>query len=158
MQNITCATLDLNVQVDRSVRMVPNWAREEMIHPEFKLDCRPVSYNLQTGVGQWLHDSQKGDIVRGSVIFDYLVRTKRLPLCLNWQDGLAIQKKGLSVFLKLFSGNSAVFLWGSPFKDNAGKPSVPCLFRLGSEVGLDRRLVSDFFCVFNPALCFNNGF
>ena len=56
-----------------------------------------------------------------------------LANCLNLQDGLAIQQKGIAVFRKLFAGK-AVFLWGSVVQHRNGYLVVPYLYEIGGRV------------------------
>ena len=124
--------LDFLVRVDRSVKpSYPDWMKK-LEHPE--LECSgPAEYNLQTAVEQWLHDDQKNGSVQGNTIYKSLQKGNALATCLNLQDGLAIQQKGIAVFRKLFAGK-AVFLWGSVVQDRNGRLNVPYLSRLGGKV------------------------
>ena len=145
--------LDFLVRVDRSVKPTyPDWFKK-LEHPE--LECSgPTEYNLQTGVEQWLHDQQKCGSVQGNTIHTHLKKDNALTSCLNLQDGLAIQAKGIAVFRKLFGGK-AVFLWGSVVRNRGGNLLVPYLYDIGGKVGLywnwlDYNWYSD-----NPALRFS---
>ena len=124
--------LDFLVRVDRSVKpSYPDWMKK-LEHPE--LECSgPAEYNLQTAVEQWLHDDQKNGSVQGNTIYKSLQKGNALATCLNLQDGLAIQQKGIAVFRKLFAGK-AVFLWGSVVQYRNGRLNVPYLSRLGGKV------------------------
>ena len=126
--------LDFIVRVDRSVKpSYPDWMKK-LMHPELEL-AGPAEYNLQDGVEQWLHDDQKRGSVQGNTIYKHLQKGDALATCLNLQDGLAIQQKGIAVFRKLFSGK-AVFLWGSVVQFRNGGLRVPCLCGDGDRVGL----------------------
>lgn len=124
--------LDFIVRVDRSVKSTyPDWFKK-LEHPE--LECSgPTEYNLQDGVEQWLHDEQKRRTVQGNTIYKHLTDTNALASCLNLQDGLAIQQKGIAVFRKLFAGK-AVFLWGSVVQGRDGYLHVPFLYEDGGRV------------------------
>lgn len=124
--------LDFLVRVDRSVKPTyPDWFKK-LEHPE--LECSgPAEYDLQTAVQQWLHDDQKNGVVVGNTIHKHLKKDNALASCLNLQDGLAIQQKGIAVFCKLFGGK-AVFLWGSIVRDCDGSLGVPFLCGSGDEV------------------------
>lgn len=125
--------LDFIVRVDRSVKpSYPDWFRN-LDHLD--LECSgPIEYNLQDKVEQLLHDDQKnGCSVQGNTIYKYLTDTNALASCLNLQDGLAIQQKGVAVFRKLFGGK-AVFLWGSVVWSRHGDLLVPFLFEFGDLV------------------------
>ena len=124
--------LDFLVRVDRSVKpSYPNWFKK-LEHPE--LECSgPTEYDLQTCVHQWLHKDQKRGLVLGKTIYKYLQKGDALATCLNLQDGLAIQAKGIAVFRKLFGGK-AVFLWGSVVRDRDGNLDVPYLYEDGGKV------------------------
>ena len=124
--------LDFLVRVDRSVKPnYPDWMKKVM-HPELEL-AGPAEYNLQDGVEQWLHDDQKRGSVVGNTIYKHLQKGDGLANCLNLQDGLAIQAKGIAVFRKLFAGK-AVFLWGSVVQSRDGYLDVPYLIGDGGEV------------------------
>ena len=144
--------LDFLVRMDRSVKpSYPDWFKK-LEHPE--LECSgPTEYDLQTAVQQWLHDEQKHRSVQGNTIYKHLTDTNALASCLNLQDGLAIQQKGIAVFRKLFGGK-AVFLWGSVVQNRISSLDVPCLYVLGVKVvvswdWLDRHWYSN-----DPALRF----
>ena len=124
--------LDFIVRVDRSVKPTYPDQVKKVMHPE--LECSgPTEYNLQSDVEQWLHDDQKRGSVEGNTIYKHLQKDDNLATCLNLQDGLAIQEKGIVVFRKLFAGN-AVFLWGSVMQDQDGYLVVPCLIWDGGKV------------------------
>lgn len=124
--------LDFIVRVDRSVKLSYfDWFKK-LENPE--LECSgPAEYDLQTAVQQWLHDDQKNGVVVGNTIHKHLKKDNGLASCLNLQDGLAIQAKGIAVFRKLFAGK-AVFLWGSVVQRRFGNLSVPYLYGDGGEV------------------------
>lgn len=127
--------LDFIVRVDRSVKpSYPDWMKK-LMHPELEL-AGPAEYNLQDGVKQWLHDDQKRGSVQGNTIYKHLQKGDALATCLNLQDGLAIQQKGIAVFRKLFAGK-AVFLWGSVVQYRGGNLIVPCLCESGGLVVVD---------------------
>lgn len=109
--------LDFLVRVNRSIKPTyPDWMKK-LEHPE--LECSgPAEYNLQTAVQEWLHDDQKRGSVVGNTIYKHL-KDNALATCLNLQDGLAIQQKGIAVFRKLF-GEKNVFLWGSVVRHHNG--------------------------------------
>ena len=122
--------LDFIVRVDRSVKpSYPDWMKK-LMHPELEL-AGPAEYDLSK-VDQWLHDDQKGGSVVGNTIYKYL-QGDNLATCLNLQDGLAIQAKGIAIFRKLFAGK-AVFLWGSVVENRNSRLNVPFLFERGGEV------------------------
>src|SRR3989338_7648426 len=124
--------LDFLVRVDRSVKPnYPDWMKKVM-HPELEL-AGPAEYNLQDGVEQWLHDDQKRGSVVGNTIYKHLQKGDGLANCLNLQDGLAIQQKGIAVFRKLFAGKAG-FLWGSVVQNRNGSLRVPYLIENGGEV------------------------
>ena len=126
--------LDFIVRVDRSIKpSYPDWMREVM-HPE--LECSgPTKFDLRD-VSLWLATGQDTGVVTGGVIYSQLKRENILQSCINLQDGLAIQQKGIVVFRKLFAGK-VVFLWGSIIEDCNGNLNVPCLFEDGDEVVVD---------------------
>ena len=119
--------LDFTIRVDRSVKSTyPEWIRK-LGHPE--LECSgPAEYNLESDVEERLYDIQK---VGG--IYKCLKEDGALATCLNLQDGLAIQQKGIAVFRKLF-GWKAVFLWASVAEGCAGDMVVPHLYEYGERV------------------------
>ena len=125
------APLDFLVRVDRSVKPIyPDWMKK-LMHPELE-PTGPAEYDLNT-VGLWLYDDQKTKVVRGQVIYDHLKKTDALASCLNLQDGLAIQQKGVAVFRKLFGGKVG-FLWGSVVQNRNGNLIVPYLYEDGDRV------------------------
>ena len=145
--------LDFLVRVDRSVKPTyPDWFKK-LEHPE--LECSgPTEYNLQTGVEQWLHDQQKCGSVQGNTIHTHLKKDNALASCLNLQDGLAIQAKGIAVFRKLFGGK-AVFLWGSVVQYRHGHLFVPYLCEYGDEVMVYWYWLGYLFDSIYPALRFS---
>jgi hypothetical protein len=145
--------LDFLVRVDRSVKpSYPDWMKK-LMHPELEL-AGPAEYNLQDGVEQWLHDDQKRGSVVGNTIYKHLQKGDNLANCLNLQDGLAIQAKGIAVFRKLFAGK-AVFLWGSVVQNRNGDLGVPYLYDYGGEVGLNWYWLDYNWNSFIPALRFS---
>ena len=144
--------LDFLVRVDRAVKpSYPDWFKK-LENPE--LECSgPAEYDLQTAVQQWLHDDQKRGSVVGNTIHKHLKKDNALASCLNLQDGLAIQAKGIAVFRKLFAGK-AVFLWGSVVQDRDGSILVPYLYEDGDEVVVGWRWLDRSFSSSNPALRF----
>lgn len=143
--------LDFIVRVDRSVKpSYPDWMKK-LMHPELEL-AGPAEYDLNT-VSQWLHDDQKNGLVQGSTIYKHLQKGDNLATCLNLQDGLAIQQKGIAVFRKLFGGK-AVFLWGSVVQSRSGDLRVPCLYEGGGEVVVYWLWLGSSWDSSNPALRF----
>ncbi len=133
---------DFLVRVDRSVRPTyPIWVKK-LMHPE--LECAgPPEYDLSR-VEQWLHDDQKpGSVVHGKIIYKQL-KDGGLATCLNLQDGLAIQAKGVAVFRNLFAGK-AVPLWASVVRNQVGRDLVPTLCLRGDRIVCDwKKIRSDF--------------
>ena len=144
--------LDFLVRVDRAVKpSYPDWFKK-LENPE--LECSgPAEYDLSK-VDQWLHDEQKRRSVQGNTIYKHLTDTNGLASCLNLQDGLAIQKKGIAVFRKLFGGK-AVFLWGSVVQLRLGGLGVPCLCGRGGGVGLRWDWLGNGWSSDDPALRFS---
>ena len=144
--------LDFLVRVDRVVKpSYPDWFKK-LENPE--LECSgPAEYDLQTAVQQWLHDDQKNGVVVGNTIHKHLKKDNGLVSCLNLQDGLAIQQKGIAVFRKLFGGK-AVFLWGSVVQDRDGDLNVPYLCELGGRVVVGWRWLGRSWLSVSPALRF----
>ena len=144
--------LDFLVRVDRAVKpSYPDWFKK-LEHLELEL-AGPAEYDLSQ-VEQWLYDDQKLGVVQGNTIYKQLQNDNALGLCLNLQDGLAIQQKGITVFRKLFAGK-AVFLWGSVVQGQYGDLDVPCLYGLGGEVVLNWCWLDDSWGSHDPALCFS---
>lgn len=143
--------LDFIVRVDRSVKPTYlNWVKKVM-HPELEL-AGPAEYDLSQ-VEQWLHDDQKRGSVVGNTIYKHLQKGDALVTCLNLQDGLVIQAKGIAVFRKLFAGK-AVFLWGSVVQHRDCGLHVPYLYGHGDKVGLNWFLLDNYWYSSNPALRF----
>ena len=126
--------------------------KKKLMHPELEL-AGPAEYDL-TKVDQWSHDDQKRRSVVGNTIYKHLEKGDNLATCLNLQDGLAIQQKGIAVFRKLFAGNT-VFLWGSVVRDHNGDLLVPYLCDGGDRVGLPWRWLGHNWYSTNPALRFS---
>ena len=144
--------LDFIVRVDRSVKPnYPDWMKK-LMNPELEL-AGPAEYVLKT-VSQWLHDDQKNGSVEGNTIYKQLKKDNALASCLNLQDGLAIQQKGIAVFRKLFAGK-AVFLWGSVVRNRNGDLIVPYLLEDGVKVVLDWNWLGNYFNSLDPALRFS---
>lgn len=145
--------LDFIVRVDRTVRPTyPDWFKK-LEHPE--LECSgPAKYDLQTAVKQWLHNDQKHGLVQGDLIFSQLNEEDVFASCLNLQDSLAIQQKGLEVFRKLFGGK-AVFFWGSVVQDYEDDLLAPFLRELDGEVVLRWYFLEFSWNSDNPALRFS---
>ena len=120
------------VTPDRSVKPQYPVFVKEVLHPE--LECEgPVKFHLRSGLTQWLHDKQKGGYTIGNVICEHLKGNGMLASCLNLQDGLAIQAKGIAVFRKLFQGK-ALPLWKSVVRFGDGRLSVPYLCDVDGQV------------------------
>ena len=133
--------LDFIVHVNRSVKpSYPDWIKE-IVYPELE-SAGPVEYDLQT-LQQWLHDDQKGGVITGFILFNHLQRHNVLFSCLNLQDGLAIQQKGIAIFRKLFAGK-VIFLWGSVVKNLNDHMFVPYLYERDSTVELDWRRLNHY--------------
>lgn len=153
MSNTTMkyASLDFIVRVDRSVKpSYPDWMKK-LMNPELEL-AGPAEYDLNT-VGLWLHDDQKRRAVQGNTIYTHL-KKEGLASCLNLQDGLAIQQKGVAVFRKLFS-RKAVFLWGSVVQDRSGGLRAPALYEHGGRVVVFWSWLYSHWHFFDPALRFS---
>jgi len=148
---------DFIVHVDRSIK--PSYPRffMELIHPE--LECAgPAEYNLKTDVEQWLNNDQKhGYFVQGTTIYWQLRKYNILSSCLNLQDGLAIQRKGIEVFRKLFMHNSSLFLWGSFIWDSSRGRAIPFLCEKDGQVVLDWEWLETEWKYKHPALHFRKN-
>ena len=140
------------VKVDRSVKPIyPDWM-EKLLHPELET-TGSAEFNL-ADVSLWLHEGQQnGGVTIGNPIYEHLRDKDMLETCLNLQDGLAIQKKGIAVFRKFFGGK-AVFLWKSVVQDRGGGLSVPDLCEYDGQVVVGWRWLDDSFCGGGPALRF----
>lgn len=144
--------LDFIVRVDRSVK--PNYSDwfKKLENPE--LECSgPAEYDLSKEVDQWFHDGQKRGAVVGDIVYRHLQEGDALATCLNLQDGLAIQEKGVAVFRKLFAGK-AVFLWGSVVQYLDDRLLVPYLYDNGDKVRLCWQWLDNYLNSNNPALRF----
>ncbi len=120
------------VKVDRSAKAAyPDWVKE-VLHPELE-STGSAEFNLKT-LELWFHPNQQnGGVITGNPIYEHLRDNGMLPTCLNLQDGLAIQKKGIAVFRKFFEGK-AVFLWKSAVQSRNGNLFVPYLCEGGARV------------------------
>ncbi len=149
------APLDTIIHIDRSIRPVyPDWVKTVM-HPEFE-DTGPIEYDLATEVELWLHGGQKGDVVKGEVIYSHLKDTNALGWCLNLQDGFAIQQKGITVFYKLFGGKR-IFLWKSVVRNRNRCLNAPYLCASGGKVMVNWRWLGYDWNGFYPAIRFANN-
>lgn len=126
--------LDFIIHVERSVKPdYPDWMKKVM-HPELEL-TGTTEYDLQK-LELWLHNDQKKGYAVGNTIYGYLEKGDALTTCLNLQDLIAIQAKGIKVFCKLFA-NKAVFAWKSVVQSSRGNLRVPYLIEGGGEVVLN---------------------
>ena len=144
--------LDFVIHVDRKVKPTyPDWAKK-LKHPEWECSG-PIEYNLKNEVEQWFFEMQKYQSVHGSRIYTHLKDSSTLVWCLNLQDGLAIQKKGLAMFRKLFEWKE-LFLWGSIVENHDGKLLVPYLYDFHEEVTMDWHCLDGYWDFRRPALRF----
>ncbi len=125
---------DFIIRVDRSLRpSYPDWMKK-LKHPN--LECSgPAEYDLSS-VELWFHDGQHSGSVDGNTIYKHLQKNNDLTSCLNLQDGLAIQQKGIAVFRNLFA-DKKVFLWGSVVQSRYSQLMVPYLYDNSYEVELN---------------------
>jgi hypothetical protein len=146
--------LDFLVCVDRSQKPVYPDTIQKLMHPELELDG-PTEYNLLTEVEQWLHDDQKRGVAQGTTIYTFLCKNNALRSCLNLQDGLAIARKGISVFRGLYAGKS-VFLWGTVVQslDTKLRVAYLCEEEGGRDVVIKWRWLGDDCRIESPALRF----
>ena len=123
------------IRVDRSKKPTyPDWMME-IIHPGLELTGL-AEYDISK-VELWLHPSQQnGKCTNGQIIYDYLLKKMILAGCLNLQDLLAIQAKGIVFFRKYFRGN-ALFGWKSVVRSDGGGLRAPYLYERGGKVVLD---------------------
>jgi hypothetical protein len=130
-RNLVELPFDFIIRVDRSVKpSYPDWMKE-LVHPELEL-AGPAEYDLSQ-VELWIHKEQRQGSVQGKTIHEHLWKDGALISCLNRQDGLAIQQKGIAVFRKFFGGKK-VFLWGSVVRSVDGLLNVPYLHDGGDRV------------------------
>ncbi|MDZ4284378.1 MAG: hypothetical protein U1A28_00960 [Patescibacteria group bacterium] len=87
------------------------------------------------------------------MIYDHLKEADALASCLNLQDGLAIQQKGIATFRKLFGGK-VVFLWKSVVQNRVGYLFVPYLYERGDEVVVAWNWIGSGWASLDPALRF----
>ena len=142
------------IKVDRSVAPVYPEGFVS-INPRQELVHRPDEYDLST-VGIWYHDNQKTGrgFVSGLVVYEQLRQEHAFVSCLNLQDGLAIQQKGVDVFRKFFAGKE-VFLWGSLVMSDYGEVLVPSLYEEDGEVEVGWSKISQNFDSRRPALMYH---
>ncbi|MFM2330622.1 MAG: hypothetical protein RLZZ26_129 [Candidatus Parcubacteria bacterium] len=77
----------------------------------------PTDYDLAK-LERQLHDGQRGgQQVVGHIIYNYLVDQHLLERCLGFQDGYAIQARGVDFFRQLF-GRSTIPLWRAAVRNN----------------------------------------
>ncbi|MES3031870.1 MAG: hypothetical protein V4699_01350 [Patescibacteria group bacterium] len=152
--------LDFIIEIDRSI---------EPIYPECikrlgKIDrshVGPTQYDLSE-VSLWFHPKQISGAFLCKHVHAYLLETYGIAQCLNLQDGLAIQAKGLEVFRHLFKGKE-IFLWGSVLESRNGFPFVPYLYERQNamngvcEVVLGWNGLGDICGQNRPALRFSNS-
>ncbi len=151
LKEVSEPVLDFTVQVDRNVRPIyPGWVKE-VKYPDLELSGTH-SYYLDS-LGLWLHEKQKIEDVTGNIIYEELEKTNALGDCLNLQDLLAIQEKGIKVFRALFKGK-AVFAWKSVVLIQNGYLSVPYLIEREGEVVLGWFWLDNYWSSNDPALRF----
>lgn len=129
---------DYFIQPDRSVKpKYPNWVAQ-LIYPELesagpkKIDLRKLKY--------FRHPEQGRKETMGTTVHQFLKENKLLKSCLNFQDGLAIMKKGINLFNKMFTIQS-VYLWSSVVIADHGNHFVPYLMPSANKVILDWKLI-----------------
>ena len=117
--------LDFGVRVNRGPLRYPNWV-QGLRHPELHA-AGPAEYDLSTGVAGWVAKEQerRGGIKAGAV-YERFVQADLLLPSLSLADLLAIQAKGLEVFLALYAGKS-VLAWRSMARGHGGCWRIPCL-------------------------------
>ena len=119
------STLDFTIRIDRSIKpSYPHWIKTVM-HPD--LECSgPVAYDIKNDVEKWFHEEKNILGTDGYRIYKNLEKEKKLNFCLNLQDALEIQKKGLDVYYNIF-GDTKVYFWSSVCKYDSGYLGVPLL-------------------------------
>lgn len=148
--------IDPIVRVDRSIRPVyPDWVKEGATDtPEFisleKLG--PPEFDASK-LRQWVHSKKKKKVVVGTVIYDFLIQKKMLPICLGLADLLGIQAKGIEFFRQHFK-NKAVFGWRSVLPRRDGDLLVPCLVLGGGRVVLYWHWLGYGWSAYSPGLRF----
>jgi hypothetical protein len=155
---VTGSDMETMVFPDRSaVSGFPN-CLFEFADPELQ-QKGPERYPItnEGPVAIWLYTLQEKGSVQGIFIYNYLKNGpgSYLKSCLNLQDALAIQAKGIEVFRKRFKGRS-VFFWASVVQTQHGQ-FVPYLEEENDEVLLKWAPLEDLFSVTMPALRFGNG-
>jgi len=142
---------DYIIRIDRTEgTSFPYWIKEIM-HPGLS-SFRPDEYYLDT-VEKWLHPDQKDHAIGGDPIFSKLEEDNAFVKCLDLDDLLAIQAKGIEIFLKFYSGMN-VFGWGSVGKALSGKLIVPSLVEDRSKVVLCWNWLNYYWNKYDPALRF----
>lgn len=91
-----------------------------------------INKNNLKDIELWLHPKQKGDLITGNEIYQYLKENNLLKDCLTLEDLQEIQKLGLEEFNKHFK-DKWVYGWNS-VQDRRGRLYVPCLCEYGGEV------------------------
>lgn len=133
-RNLVKPPLDFIIRVDRSFKpSYPDWMKE-LVNPELEF-AGPTEYDLSQ-VELWIHKKQRQGSVEGRIIYEHLWKGGAIASCLNRQDGLAIQQKGIAVFRKFFGGKK-IFLWGSVARGLDGLLNVPYLHDGGDWVVMD---------------------
>lgn len=145
------APSDTIVRINRlTAPAYPDWVKKVQ-HPELELSG-PIELDLKALVKSKFDDEQ-GKSVRiiAHVAYMHLEAHGLLGSCLNLQDGLAIQKKGIAIFRQFFGGQ-VILLWGSTVSDHEDKLFAPYLYErndrvllgwdsLEHDIGRDTRLV-----------------
>lgn len=150
--------MKLQVRVDRSVSLNCPEHFKDFIHPV--RECyNPVDYNLGTNILFWELDFQSmGDDVPYSKIYEYFEEAKKIRLCLNMHDGLAIQSMGIAVFRSICGERRSLILLGSVARYDDGTLHVPVLC-----IGPDSRVIivwkpmSSYFSVHDSAPFFHGN-
>lgn len=104
------------IRIDRSINPtgpehLPDYlSPHHLLHPELQ-STGPAWYDVAK-LEQWVHSEQRWNLshMMGERVYEYVERNSMLESCLGYADGLAIRKKGVAVFQKIFKNNTCYFL------------------------------------------------
>lgn len=127
---------------------------DERFNPELKFENGPMEYDLGD-TELWRHKEQKPKLtVSGTDIYNHLIDTEEIKLCMGLSDGVAIQFKGGKFFANAF-GDNKVYLWKSVKKSSSDDLKLAYLsLDYKREVSIDWDYLSRLFCYNEPAIRF----
>lgn len=140
------------IHVDRQALPTYSEWMKELVRP-LEERMGPKSFDVAK-LDHYLFGKQKTNgYETGHAIQKHLEDEDLLKTCLNLQDLIAIQAKGIDFFRAHFKGK-AVFAWKSVVRNRDGDLYAPCLIEFDGRVGLGWRWLDDLCHENDPALRF----